>query len=680
MREFAYGALVSILLCALGQTLGAEAVVPVHWNNQTSASARPTGLGSQLESMARSVAETSVSTLFDPQRMIRVSDLRPGMKGYGLTVFQGVRPERFEVEVVGVRHRAFPGDDMVLCRLSHPLLQDIGVVAGMSGSPVFVDNKLVGAVAYGWTYSKEPLAGVTPIESMLRVMEVTRSDLRDPSDLAGSSEVFERYWQIRQTLQFRSPMGTKAMAPLEVTAAEFEMDPQKAASLPQSFVLEPLAAPLYASFSSPLSLSILRTVFPSSPIYSVAAGSGGDAASYARLAENAPGGAFPSLESLARELSGGYGLAVPLLEGDLALAGVGTVTYRDGDRLVAFGHPMFDYGIVSYPMAPARIHSIVKSVARPFKLGESLGQVGVIRQDRLPAVGGVFGSYAQMFSAHVVVEDEEYRGRRDFSYRIWNDRNMGPTLAMLALTESIACAGRSGGEAAILFRYSLGMDDGTTISKEDYFVDSFGGGTAGLAVGSEVGILATNPYKKVLPRHIEFQAKVFPRYPEAQVTSAFTDKPVYRPGEVVEIHTELQPYRRELVKHTCSLVLPETLPDGDYELSVGNSEMREILDMQRNPGGTKIRDYASLVRRIQRSFPRNRLYVVLLDSDTGSDVRGQELSRLPSSVITTLQSSTEESHYSPVRGNFVWDSDFVTNYEILGSQRLTLKVRKSGKL
>jgi len=632
-----------------------------------------------LGAIAASAATTTTSTLFDPARMMRAADLRPGMKGYGLTVFHGIEPERFDAEVVGVRHRAFPGDDMILCRLSHPMLQEIGVIAGMSGSPVYINDKLIGAVAYGWTFSKEPLAGITPIESMLRVMEATSDNLRDPDDTAGSVDTFNAYCQMRQTLQFAPLTQRQAVPPLALHKSEFVLAPQASASLPESFELVPLAAPLYTSLSSPLGLSMLRSAFPGCPIYATSLAGGGDAGSeQARLAENSPGGPVPDLESLAAKVSGGYGLAVPLLEGDLALAGVGTVSYRDGDRLVAFGHPMFGFGVVRYPMAPARINAIVRSVNRPFKLGESLGTIGVIRQDRLPAVGGVFGKSARTFNIHVVVEDAEYRGRREFNYRAWNDKEYGPTLVGMALTESLVAAGRYEGEAAVQFRYSTELDDGTTFTKEDYFVDSLGGGTAGIAVMAELGMLTTNPYKRVAPRQIDFSATIHPRYPEAQLLAISADKPLYQPGERVRLVIELQPYRMSVTREITELSLPDDLPDGDYDLVVCNSLMRQSLDAARNPAKGEIRDYPSLLERVRTSYPRNRIYVALLDRDTGSAVRGQELARLPSSVITTLESSTEPPHYAAVRGNFLWDRAQATGWEISGRQHLTLKVRRAG--
>lgn len=622
---------------------------------------------------------SDLSPLFDPQRMMRVADVRPGMKGYGLTVFRGIRPERFEAEVVGVRRGAFSGQDIIICRFSHPELRDIGVVAGMSGSPVFIDGKLVGAVAYGWMLMKEALGGVTPIEDMLRVMDATRDDLRDPDDLAGGNELFERFSALRASMNLPTPRNREPSHVVRISKSDLDLTPDAAASLPETIALEPLAAPLFTSARCPRSLELLRSVFPGSPLYSTAGGVSAPIGS-PNASDDSRETTTPDLTTLSHELAGGYALAVPMVEGDISLAGVGTVTYRDGNRLVAFGHPMFCHGIVAYPMAPARIFGVVRSILRPFKLGESLGQVGSIRQDRLPAVGGVFGSFAQMFPIRVSIEDAEYTGRRQFSCRVWNDRRYSPALTSMVLAESIVAASQESGEAAVDFQYSVALDDGTTMTKRDYVVDAlYGGFTAALMVGSELGMLTTNPYKRVKLADVEFFARISERYPVASVLSAWTDKLVYRPGENVRVYWELQPYRQPVLQQSAEISLSPELPDGDYQLMVGDADARMTVEATRNPAALQIRDYESLVRVLRRSFPKNHLYLTFEDKGSGSAIRGQELPRLPSSVITTLEQSTAPPHYETIAGNILVERGIPTRYEITGMQQLVVKVRRTGR-
>ena len=615
---------------------------------------------------------------FDPKTMMRSEDVRPGMKGYGLSVFSGIRPERFEAEVVGVRHRVFPGQDIILCKLSSPYLVDIGVIAGMSGSPVYMDDKLIGAVAYGWTNSLEPLAGVTPIEAMLEVYAKTpaKPGSAPPArDTGGNLEAYTAYMEMRRTLALRSPLDSSGAASFTVKASDLPGLAGSGFTLPETVTMQPLSTPLFVSSSSPVTLGIIEMMFAGMGVQPVAGGVSGASAPSAR-AQNSPGGPVDDLQALANELSGGYGLAVPMVEGDLNMAGVGTVTWRKGNRLIAFGHPMFQFGSVKFPMAPARVNGLVRSSVRPFKLGEPLGQIGAIRQDRLPAIGAVFGETVNMIPVRTSVEDANYRGRREFSFRVLDDRDMAPGLAMTVIGESIAAAGRAGGDTAALFRYSADFDDGTTITREDYVADASGGITAAYAAGSDIGVMMTNPYKKVVPTKISFDIRLADKLPQARIMSASADRDFYRPGDSVKVAWELQPYRKEPQRMSFDFRLPTNLPNGEYTLTVGDASTRSRVDAARNPGGERVFDYASLVRALERNYPRNKVFLTLQDNDTGAAVRGAEMPKLPGSVIGTIESATDSPYYSPVRGNLLVDADVATQFEVGGDESVTIRVTR----
>jgi hypothetical protein len=636
---------------------------------------RDTGLTAPL---AGTVAETTETVAFDPATMMRVADVRPGMKGYGLTVFSGIKPERFEAEVIGVAHGFFPGDDLILCMLAHPKLEGIGVVAGMSGSPVYMDGKLIGAVAYGWTNSVEPLAGVTPIESMLKVFNATLlGPVPEREGAASSLESYKRYMALRATLD----PGVLAVPP---TPARHDLTAERLPAAARerlgvsggSVSLSPLATPLFLSSASPRTLALAESVLAGFSVTPLAAGAAASGGARSAEAENSPGGPVTDLNALAAELDGGYGLAVPLVEGDMSMAGVGTISFRQGDRLVAFGHPMFEFGLVNYPMAPARINSIVRNNVRPFKLGESLGQVGMVKQDRLPAIGGVFGEQARMIPLTVTVTDPAYKGSRTFHYRVWEDRDLSPRLGMVALARSIEGAGRTGGDTAALYRYSLALEDGTTISKEDYLASEAGPIIAAMAVGSDIGILLTNPYKRVRMNSVEFDIQLTDRLPQADLICVSLDKAEYRPGERARVTCEIQPYRKPRQTLEYLFTVPAQLPDGPYELNASDAVRRQMLDGSRSPGAERVTDYASLLRYLTRNYPANKIYLTIQDRDTGLSIDGHELPKLPGSVITTLQSSTDAARLAPVQGNLVLDADMVTDHEVRGMQRATFTVRR----
>lgn len=660
-------------------THGLSAVATDGKSYVSAPSNRDTGLA--LDIAATSATPTTATLAFDESRMMRAADLRPGMKGYGLTVFSGLKPEKFEAEVVGVRHRVFPDDDMILCQLKHPVLNDIGVVAGMSGSPVFVNDKLIGAVAYGWQFQKDALAGITPIESMLKVYNATQPGMtEDNPELADTSSfnAYNCYMEMRHSLTFR-PIhdGRTGAKSIPLHADDLPNSLRDRLRLPDSFSMEPLATPLFISSATPMTLKLLSDLFAQLGVQPVvmgmAAGSGGGASADA---QNSPGGPVTDLNALADELSGGYGLAIPLVEGDMSMAGVGTVSFRQGNKLVAFGHPMFEFGRVAYPMAPARINTVVRNAIRPFKLGESVGQVGVVRQDRMPAIGGVLGEKARMFDVQVMVDDPGYRGARRFNYRIWEDREMGPSLSMSVIMESIASAARSGGDTAALYEYSLLFDDGTSITKQDYIASQLGAMETAIGAGADLGSLMNNPYKRLHAQQVEFKIRINQRFPQALITSAMLDKPRYRPGDAGTITWEIQPFRKPLTRASYTFRLPDNIQEGDYDVCVSDGQARADIDMMRNPGGEKVFDFPSLLAQIRRNYPRNKTYITMRDSDTGLSVRGEQLPKLPASIIDTIQGTAEKTYVAPMTGNFIADADIITEYEISGSQRLILRISK----
>ncbi len=645
---------------------------------------RPTGLDAAMLAqttaplVAQPLTTDSAPLAFDPATMLRSSEVRPGQKGYGLTVFNGIRPERFDIEVVGVRHSAMAGMDIILCMLSSPKLKDIGVVAGMSGSPVYVDDKLIGAVAYGWSSNKEALAGVTPIASMLEVFNATPGQQPAGEGADAGFQAYERYMEMQRALTLAGP-GEMPKLPSFEGMRTWSAAGAGTAGVSGSNEMEPLSAPVFLSSSNPATVRMARQLFPDmmlTPTGAESASTGGGYVSPSLKALDSPGGAVEDLSALADEIAGGYGIAIPFVEGDLNMAGIGTITYRKGNRLVAFGHPMFQQGVTRFPMAPARIHEVVRSIMRPFKVGEPLGQVGLVTQDRLPAIGGVFGEGADMFPIRAVVDDPTYTGRREFNFRVWNDKEMAPMLAMTVLQEAAANASRSSGNVATLLEYTMSFDDGTSFTKEQYFADTYGGTTAAYMVGADVGVLMTNPFRRVRPSRIDMTMRVAERLPEAQLVVASLDREAYSPGDTVTVDWDMQPYRKERENRSWAFRLPDNLPDGDYALTLSDAAGRSRSDAARNPGGERVFNYESLFEQIKRNYPRNKVYITLLDQDTGVAVQGNEMPKLPASIIGTFEDTVEAVDLAPVRGNLLLDAEAVTAYDVSGTLTRTVTVRR----
>ena len=266
-----------------------------------------------------------------PVETLSPDQLKPGMKGYGLSVFKGTKPERFKVEILGVLKNAFPKQDMILIQMSGAGLEMHKVIAGMSGSPIYVDNKLIGALAYGWTYENVPLAGVTPIHNML-------AELNRPASSGASS---------------KGPMARRS--------ASTRISPTVSAEAASAYSAMPsrLLTPLALGGFGPRTIEMAKAHFLEMGLMPIASG-GASSDRKNKLTQPVPGGA----------------IGVQLIRGDLSASAVGTITHVEGNKILAFGHPFSSWGRTQVPVALARVHTIMSSTARSFKISSVTEEIG----------------------------------------------------------------------------------------------------------------------------------------------------------------------------------------------------------------------------------------------------------------------------------------------------------------
>jgi len=586
-------------------------------------------------------------------RFMGVDEIRPGMKGYGKTVFKDNKIERFDVEILGVLRNVSPKGDMILARLAGGPLRDMGVIAGMSGSPVFIDDRLIGAVAYGWGFSKEPITGITPIEEMLQVYELTSSEPSAPDEVNGGTQRL-----------FPSPTEQSVLAPYRI---QIERDKLKQLDLPipseftDSLTLEPLATPLFITSCHPVVLRELKRLFAPYNMTAVLSGSASGSAS--------AHGDIP--------IEPGAALGVQLVAGDLDISAVGTVTYCKGNKLVAFGHPMFLSGNVDIPMTSAYIYSILPSYYFPFKFGEVVKQVGSVRQDRMTAIGGVLGREAPMVPISVSVRLPDQQQTRTFSYRVWEDREFGPRLTAISLYESLLSTDKFQGDSAATIHYTITLDDGRTITKSDFISSDFGVAiSASMPVAFDIRTLVSNPFKAVRIKQITFEAELIDKLLTARLVATHTNKTTYKPGETVEITLYIQPWRKQIEPLKASFTIPADLPDGNYFLSISDGRGRQELEYTRAPGMFQPLSFDQLLRTLKQNFPQNYMYLTVQKDTGGLTVHGKELAALPPSVMRVIADASVAQFTQPTRGIFLWDHRIKTQYAVSGADRIVLEVRR----
>ena len=409
-----------------------------------------------------------------------VSELARGMRGYGLTVVEGTRIDTFDVEILGVEHNSMlPGRDVILVRLSGLGLEETGLVAGMSGSPVYVEGRLVGAVAWGWFAADEPVGLLTPIHEMLAVME---RDLSAPARGSTAAPVPAR------------PSGLVRLAAPVWVSGVGRGTAQRMTELLSPLGLEPLLS---------------------------------------------PAGEDPSLET--PPLRAGSAVGVQLVGGDLSMVGIGTVTHVDGDRLVAFGHDFVGSGAIDLPMTGAHIFGVLDHRFRSFKLGAATATVGAVRQDRFGGIAGLTGARAGVLPVEMAVAPEGET--REFRFEVARHRFFTAGLIQSALIGALESTSKVMGEASIDLNIDIELDDGRKVTWDQIYsgVDATFG--AAIDAGTPLRALARSSFEGIRLAGVRMRADVREQVRVARLSGAGLDRPRVRAGEEVTVSVRLSPYR-----------------------------------------------------------------------------------------------------------------------------------------
>jgi hypothetical protein len=541
----------------------------------------------------------------------RVEDIRPGMKGVGRTVMKGTKVETFQAEVLGVLKNTSPGRDMIVCRLSGLDLEKTGVIAGMSGSPVYIDNKLVGAVAYAWAYSKEPIAGITPFCQM-----------------NGFVEAFER----RDGLRAHKPTRVGLRQPLVIDGKAFDV-----VTVSQDFTatkeaaadglwMMPLRTPLAATGFTPNSLRYLQERcgrFGLTPMQGGAAP--------ARVVE----------EEKDAPLEPGSPLAISLIRGDFDLSGIGTVTHVEGQRVFGWGHPFMSLGACEFPLMSGYIITVYPRQTVSFKMGAPLKPLGVINADVSTCIAGWLGRKADMLPLRTTVALDADSPPRTFNVEIARQPALLPALVFTALSNSVDMEGELPEEMTAELQARIEIEGRDPIVIEDTF-SGFSGNRAPQALYSQVGavvnLLTRNSFQPVRLERIECRTHVKPGRRTAEIESVELASDVYEPGETVKTVVFLRPYKGVRRRVPVSLKLPSDLPEGSYAATVGDDLLNARLTLRDNPtlNNPSNLDQVFEAVRVQTSVRRTNLVLRLPVPQSGVALNGTTLPRLPPSMVQIL--------------------------------------------
>jgi len=542
---------------------------------------------------------------------ISVDELTPGQRGYGLTVFAGSAPERFEAEVVGVMRNVGPETSYILARLSGHGLEESGVAGGMSGSPVFFDGRLAGAVAFSWPFSHEAIAGITPIAAMRRI----------PAELpvpGGPPEIGPGPVPAEETAAGRTAAGTARLGGTGTGASPVSALDLATRRLPEGLLereLAKLAPPLPGGAAPGIQWS--------------AAGFGPATEGLLRTALGtvAPVGEAPAA-SAAAGLAPGSPVSAVLIDGDLKLAATGTVTDVTGDGILAFGHAFLGYGPLSVPMASAEVVTVLSSRYSSFKIANVGPVVGAFDQDRQAGVRGRVGAEAPTVPMTLIVDGAE---RREYRMRLAALPQITPALIAISSLAGLEAASYTGGfqglDLEARFRLA-GRDDELTVAQS---FDGVGTPTkAALLLLSYAAFLLQNDMAEVALDGVEVEIRQASEPRTATLVGAHAERTVLRPGDAVALHLEFAAWRGERFRRSLDLELPASLPEGRYHLFVGDGasvDAARLAVEQAEP--QTLRQALALLD----SLHSNRELVVLgVRAAPGLAVAGEVLPQLPGTM------------------------------------------------
>jgi SpoIVB peptidase S55 len=541
-------------------------------------------------------AETPTSQTPKTTETIPVSQIHTGMRGVALTVFQGTKPESMDVEVLGVlKNMNGPKGDIILVRLHGAKAEYTGVVAGMSGSPVYFDGKLAGALAFRiGEFSKEPIAGVTPIADMLEINALDKSP-------GGNSP---------------------AISARTSNAAEKTSGPGEVSSLPiQNFAnyLKPIEAPLVFNGFSEEAVKLFAPQFAASGIVPVmGAGSSSD-------------------EKQPEPLEPGSAVSAVLVRGDMDIAATCTVTYIDTKRLLACGHPLLQFGSVDLPMTKADVLATLPSPLNAFKIVNTTEAAGAFVQDRHTGIMGILNKEPEMIPVTLSIHNGA--ATKEIRYEVLNNARLSPVAMMATVFNALHGINDYGEETTYRLKGVISVKGYPQVKLQNMFAPTDAGQPAAflaaLSLGDRFGRIYDNPFDIPAVQSVKLDFDLVKERRQARLESARTDVTEARPGDEITVETVLAPYRGERVVLQIPIKIPTSASKGPLRILVSDGD---TLDRMRRgmPMMARKLDLASTIALLNKEHSNNRVYVSLLEADPEAMVADKVMPTLPLSVMNIM--------------------------------------------
>lgn len=565
--------------------------------------------------------------------IMKLSDVHPGQRGTAYTVFEGTKPEPMDVEILGVLPNLNgPKSDLILARLHGEKVEYTGVVAGMSGSPVYIDGKLVGAISYRiGQFSKEAICGITPIEEMLEIDAMDRSQ-PEPMTVAHSS-----------------------VKPLSKTSAGADAPDGSLQSF--ASLMQPIDAPFVFSGFTEATIRQFSSQFADAGLTPVM------------------GVGSASSEHQPEPIEPGSSVSAVLVSGDLDIAATCTVTYIDPQRLLACGHPLTQYGMVDMPMTKANVVATLASPYYAYKIVNTTDEVGTFVQDRHSGILGRFGETPDMIPVTVTIHGGSKPNIMKFS--VLNNAKLTPLIMMTTVYQALQSQNQYGDQVTYRMNGNIAVNGFPDVHMHNMFSSNDTAASSVLAamnLGEHFGRIFENPYSTPGIEGVNLDFDVTPERRAAHLETARTDVTEARPGDEISIEAVLRPYRGDPIVRQIPVKIPTSVPKGQLRILVSDSE---TLDRgHKLPAGFgRTMQLGSTIDLLNEEHANNNLYVSLLEANPEAMVDDKVMPTLPLSVMNVMEGTHGTQDMYVTGESAVDETSTPMDYVVSGSQVLTLQIK-----
>lgn len=599
-----------------------------------------------IGSLALTLSLSVLASSAESAEIMPFQQVKKGMTGYGLTVFEGSKVEKFDVKILGVLNNIGPGQNLILAHVSSDVIKASGVIAGMSGSPIYIDGRIIGALAYSWQFAKDSVAGITPIEEMLLL------DKNGSGSSRGASQMVAPRFNAQEIVKVL--VGRDLNSAFETMMTGFA--PNRGAGASGAMRI---ATPLSMGGFSSETVSRYGKMLEAGGFLPVPAGSTGGGQ---KVSTNAkpfePGGAMAGI----------------LLTGDFTMAATGTVTHIDGDLIYGFGHPFLDMGEIDFPLATSEIVTVMPSLASSFKFANSGDIVGALKQDRSAGVLGVIGKESELIPVEMVLDGS--RGSQTYHFRVVRHPQLSPLMIAMVTDSVVANAQRAAGERTVLLDSEIDVEGFPTIKLKE----GWAGPDARQAIPSYLAIvssyLMSNEFHDANIKRVKIHLRHDDSLKVAKIIEASVETPAdgeFNPGDTVKVRTLLKPYRGESFVETFEIRVPDSQAAGNAYIFVGSGSAVNQLDFAMVPPDPRTLD--QVVGVIERLRSSTDLTLGFYSTSEGRVTSGVYLPNLPPSIGKIVDSDSSNAaraavgYYAP--NHVVRPLDYIID----GAMKIDLQIK-----